>query len=323
MYNNEQKQRYIDSLVIDGADRQKIKRTSLLFARIEENEIMAEADVSHMDFEYAQALLRSPGVLRPSVFYTSITIIRDYIRWCITEGLAEPSSPALRVVPEGLEETRNSMVSGDIGLAAVLDKACDGVEKGTSDILLRGFAWLMFSGVHFEDANKLTAEDFLPDVPAVKSGGRVLVLSPYAVPAIRFLAESDSFAVNHPQYKIRKRMEGTQLMRGTIGVVEPKSAAGRLQKRFNDAKAAGKCSVTLTATNIGKSGLFSTMHEIELGGFEPDFAVNVGEFMAYQTDKRGKPYTSNGADATVVRRRSLMTSFLEAYSRWKLAFTPS
>lgn len=321
MYNREVKQRYIDSLVKSLAEPRVLKRVNLLFERIEGAESEAGADISEMDFINAEKILKSPGVLRPSVFYTSVDILFGYVRWCVLEELTGPEPAALRVVPDGLDAVRDCMVSSDSHLESLLNLVCD-KRHDTSDMLLRGFAWLVFAGVHFEDIGRLTADDLLWDDLAIKAPDKTHKLSRFAMPSMEFLAEADSFSIPHPQYKNRKRAEGTELMRGTMGIMDPHDAATRLRKKFLAAKKEGRCQTVPTPTDIWKSGLFSEMRKIEMLGFVPDFAVDVDEYMSYKTSRMNKGYSVNGKDATEINRRALLTRFLEDYSRWKLAFQP-
>ena len=112
-------------------------------------------------------------------------------------------------------------------------------------------------------------------------------------------------------------------MRSTRGVLDWRDCSSRVARKYAAARKEGRCDIAMTSHSVGKSGLFYKIYCEELAGSWPDFTVDIEDYMAFRTERDGKGYSVYGTDATEIRRHALTTSFLEDYSRWKLAFLPS
>lgn len=323
MIHPEWKQEYINYCVSMGAGISAKKRIALLFKRISGIEGECGTDICMMDAEHASAILKSPGVLSVNVFYASVCILRDYVNWCAVRERTSPEAHALFVVPEGLEPVRRTMVSGPEHLELVLNLILDAVSSETVDSILRLYAWMLFAAMHPEDIQNIRVSDVDLDRMSVRANQKEYVLHKLAAPALEFAVYGDRFRISHPQFSSKPRDGSDFLMRGTKGVLEWHDCSSRMTRKFAEARRAGKCSLAPTFLSIGKSGMFYEIYREELSGSYPDFTVDIEEYMTYKTERRKKNYSVNGKDATEIHRRALMTSFLEDYSRWKLAFLPS
>lgn len=323
MLHPEWKQEYIRHCVTNGADQAERKRLSTLFRKISGAESQADADIAEMDRESAAAVMKSPGVLSTSIFYSSVCTLRDYVSWCVMTERVRMEACALSVVPDGLEIVRETMVSGPEHLESVLNIILSPAECGSADTLLRAYAWLVFAGMHPEDIQNLRNSDVDLDRLTVRAGQKEYSVCGYAAQALDFAVNGSSLRIPHPQYDARQREESDFLMRGTKSVLAWSDCSSRIGRKCRKAKKEGRLNLVLTNLSIGRSGLFCGIYHNELAGYAPDFTADIEEFMAYKTERRGKGYSVHGADATVIRRSLLLTTFREDYSRWKLAFLPS
>lgn len=323
MLHPEWKQEYIRYRVAKGADSAEKKRISTLFRRISDAEVQADTDIAEMDAQSAAAVMKAPGVLSASIFYTSVCTLRDYASWCVMTERAHTEACALSVVPDGLDAVRETMVSGPEHLESALNIILSPVESGSAETLLRAYVWLVYAGVHPEDIQNLKSSDVDLDRLTVKAGRKEYRVCGYAAAALDFAVNGTSLRISHPQYSARPREESDFLMRGTKSVLTWNDCSSRIGRKCLEARREGRMNLALTNLSIGRSGMFYGIYHNELAGYTPDFTADIEEYMTYQTERRGKGYSVYGADATGIRRNLLLTSFLEDYSRWKLAFLPS
>ena len=320
MYCAERKQEYIRYCTANGADLKYQKKLKLLFSHTGAFESSENTDVSIMTDEQVCRMLQS-GIIGKTRICTSLCMLRAYAMWCAESDPAVFGSGILSYLPDGLEKTRRCMVSGDIHLNDVMNILFAPEEDGRADNILRAFLWLVYAGVFPDQIFNITKEDIDFMDLTVRSCGVVYKISRLACPSLRFCSESDTVAVDHPQYKSRRRIQGSSIMRGTRSVLCMHVLTNRLSLIQKDAEESGKLQMDFSPYDIFKSGRFADMYEAERGGVFPDFSLDVDVFMNHKTNRFGKQYKHYGNDAFEVHKRMMSAVFLEDYSRWKLAFT--
>lgn len=318
MYNSTQKQAFINESVANRVPEEQIKRTAVLFKRISGFEESASKDVSEMNTEEVAALYQS-GAFKKFSAHISLCILRSYGMWCVKNGYSAPSGLA-EFIPDDIAEIRETMVSGDRQLHKHLDNIFSPVSDGTADNLIRAFLWIVFSGLHPREASEVTAANIDLAKRIVTSGGVMHKLSPLAMPSVSFAVNAESFAIDHPQYKSRKRIDGSHILRGTIKIIRVKDIRNRLHTaQKNNGNSAG-LRLNITPTSVFKSGIFSEMYARERAGFPPDFSDEAEYLMRFRTEEFGTEYKLYGADFSEAYRGKYSIELLEEYSEWKIAF---
>ena len=320
MYCESRKQKYIRYCTASGADIKYQKKIRLLFSHTENFETAEDTDVSMMSQDQVARMI-DLGVLGKTRVFTELCILRSYTMWCAESDPALYGSGILSFVPNGLDDTRRNMVSGDVHLNQIMNELFAPEKDGKSDNLLRAFLWLIYAGVYANMITDIKKNDMNLSDMTVTSGDRVYKLSRLSRTSLLFSSESDTLSINHPQYKSRKRIAGNSIMRGTRSVLTVKDICRRIAIAQDDANRSGKIQTEFTPYSIYKSGRFADMYDAERTGVFPDFSLDVEDFMAHRIDYAGTKYLAHGADASEINKRKLTATFLEDYSRWKLAFT--
>lgn len=320
MFCAERKQAYIDFCESEGADQFYRKKIRLLFNSTESFETDENTDISEMSSEQVAALIKY-GIIRKTRFFTSLCILRSYAVWCVTSGFCEDFGDILRFVPDGLDKTRRSMVSGDAHLQKYLDIIMPPEDEGKADNLIRAYVWLIYAGLAPDEIVTVRGRDIDFDLLSVSVGDHVFEISPFSVRSLTFAAKAQTIAIDHPAYKAKSRIPGDMIMRGSKSILDPNDIAHRLRDLQQEGEKSGKTDMHLKTMDIYKSGRFAEMYAAEMTGVFPDFTLDIEELARHKNDESLNEFAARGLTRRELNNYQLQAAFLEDYSKWKLAFT--
>lgn len=293
MYNQDIKNQFISFYHDGGRMKSSVDKASAAFRLAEPFEARERKDLCAMSREQVERMI-SDGFLAGRSFFTMFSILRQYVRWCVENGVGGASTDFLRVSVPGLEKVRRQEVFSDLDLNRRLDEVYGADRHGQSCEVYRLYAWFAWARIDPSDVTEITKEQFDKTGLSVKLRDRKLLLSPLARETAVFLAESDSFAVENHVYKTLPRVPGTILLRNNRGIPTADSLKRRFAADFADARKSGRTKSSLTYESIAASSFYQTLYRYECAGADPDEAISRGE-------------AERGASR-------------ELYERWKLAF---
>lgn len=263
-------------------------------------------------------------VLRKSSRFTVLHFTRKFVSWCIEKGVDGAGRGILDFRPEELEEIRKDMVANPIGLQAILDEVYPPESDNTVSNVGRCIAWCGFSGVPYDDALTLTAENIVFPTGLIHVNGNEYILYPESVPTFRSVCENTWFFSDHPNHNhvMRKRVDGDLLLRGITAQVTHRYISERLTVDFEKARSNGKTHSRIKYETLLKSGTFYRVSETETESTPADLGRDIEKRFDDKVKRDGYGYQLHGEDITDKISGVIEDKMYEEYYSWKLAFLP-
>jgi len=307
MYNPEIKGRFIKEYSTKDSIRTICLKT---FNKLEPFEESWGADFCTQKEEVILPALNAILGARAEGQRTRSTILREYVKWCMANGIPGACDSMYHVdTTRDISKIREQTVKNPAHLQRLLDGICLPVESNTVDIIIRGFVWLAYSGIAEEDIFKILDSDIDFANMVIHYQDRDYLIYREAIPALTQCVKLQTFTVYHPNYAVpmaAPRVGGHQLLRGTKSDASLKNMKAILSKRMKENKASDTNYLKLSYHRIWLSGVFYRMHEQELAGIPPDFSGIAEERMG------DKEYSNKAYN-----RHRLAKSFMTDYQRWK------
>ena len=325
MYNAEQKEAFLASAKLTPSMDSLFRNVFLLVAPYEEEK---QADICTWGREECQSVLEKLAGFRSYSSDNRAKLLRRYASWCLAENVPGATDNLLSSRASGKSKVREMTVSGPEHLEKILNAVFDPVEMATSDIILRGYCWLAFSGLQDEEIAEVSAKEVDLDRFLISHNGAVFQLCTQAISTMRILREMSAFRYYHPGYDEdfiwRVRSDGDKLLRGIRGA-KPNVLVLRsmLSTRVNEAYKSGKIDVKISCYRLWISGQFYRMFQKERMGEPVDFS-DLASFGIRQKEEKGRPYklsSENGGRTIAGKTNEISSSYREDYERWKRAYS--
>ena len=312
MYNEEMKSRFIREYT-GSLNTANVATT--IFNAMEEYEKSWNADLCTRSSEELQPVITEITGLRSRSKWMALTILKEYVKWCITMKVPGACDGMLQIKTVGLDKVKHQMVSSPLHLQKFLDDVFDPESEETLDNIYRCYFWMAYGGIDEEDTILIQNEqvDFGQMVIYYKTTN--IPIYREALPALRNAVSLNSFLYKHPNYSKpvrRDRVPGNTLMRGIRATTKTFTMRTTLSKRNIKAIEDGLTDLQLSFYRVRMSGLF---YEMERAGIPTSFSEAALRVMD------GKTYTLHGREKLEHRQNKIERSYLEDYQRWKLAFS--
>lgn len=315
MYNEEMKTRFIREYT-GSLNTANVAKT--IFNALEKHEKSWNADLCTRSSSELQPVVDEVAGLRSRSKWMALTILKEYVKWCIAMKVPGACDGMLQIHTVGLDKVKRQMVSGPVHLQKFLDDVFDKENEETIDNIYRCYFWMAYGGIDEEDTILIQNEqvDFGQMIIYYKTTNVPIYRE--ALPAFRNAVSLNSFLYKHPNYSKpvrRDRVPGDTIMRGIRAATKTFTMRTTLSKRNIKAIEDGLTDLQLSFYRVRMSGLFYRVYEMERAGIPVSFAEAALRVMD------GKTYTLHGREKLGHRQNKIERSYLEDYQRWKLAFS--
>lgn len=328
MYNAKLKIRFIQ-FYAGGLDS-TADAAARLFDYLEKFEIEWGADVCTATAEQLKPVVSGIGTARNTYRWANITILQEYVKWCLAESVPGAREGALQLSRDETESIaiRKQMVASPLHLQMVLNKILEPESEETVDTIYRCYCWLIYGGMPSECLYRAKASDVDLSRMQVRyrlsssEGGdeteRFAKIYPEGLISVRAAAELQHFLYKHPLYKPsrRDRYPGDELLRGIKSPPNADTVERRLNRLNSQAIKDRKTDTRISYTRLRLSGIFYRTYEIEratgLIQFEDEASVsllrNIGDSGMSKEDIKA-------------RQDRLFWNNIDDYTRWKRVFS--
>lgn len=314
MYNEELKRKFI----MDYTGSLKTANVaSTLFQAIEKYEAAWGADLCTKSADELQPVINEMVGLRSKSRWMTLTILKEYVKWCIAMKIPDACDGMLHIEAIGLDKVRHQMVSSPLHLQRFMDSIFDPEEEETIDNVYRCYFWMAYGGIDEKDTILIKEEDVDFSGMFIRYKTTSVPIYREAIPAFRNAVMLNSFVYKHPNYSKdirRNRVPGDTIMRGIKAVTKTFTIRATLSKRNIKAIEDGKTNLQLSFYRVRMSGLFYRVYEMERAGITPNFSEAALRVMD------GKTYSLKGREKLKHKQNRIEKDYMEDYERWKLAF---
>lgn len=258
--------------------------------------------------------------------YTSksrISLLRNYVEWCINNGVPGACDGALKLTVDGLEKLKHEMVRNPRHLQRYLDDICSPESDCTADNAVRCYYWLAYAGMKEEDIFNVKGSDVKFDDMIVGYNNEAYTLYRESLPAFKNCVYLKEFVYVHPNYPPvkRERVPGDILIRGfrsTPTVYSMRVELSRRSKKYLERckKNGNNDALKLSYYRVWLSGIFYRFYEDELAGIKPNFKALVDMVSGDKIYKM-----DSGRNTQLAKHRKLASEYSADYKRWKMTFT--
>lgn len=325
MYNTEIKTRFITEFSTNTGRRHV---ATIMFNAIEPYEVKWNADFCTRSKEELQPVVSEIVGFRTNSKKLRLTILKEYIRWCIKNQIEGACDELFLIEELGLDKLKRQMVANPQHLQRYLNCICDAESEETVGCIYRCFYWLAYGGMKEEDVLDVAASDVdLLDM-VVRHGGNEYPIYREAIPAFKNCVNLTQFRYKHSNYSadkvvFKERASGDMLLRGISESKSIKAVRVEMSRRAKNPKfksvsdeADISLDLKLSFYRVWLSGLFYRTYEAERAGMPADFMAAAEQFM------EGKTYKlDSGRNLIGAKQRQLASDYLEDYNRWKEAYS--
>lgn len=315
MYNAELKSRFVEDYT-KSINTANVATT--VFEAFEPYEVSWNADLCTKSKEELQPAIDEILALRARSQWMSLTILKEYVKWCIAMKVPNACDGMLGIETAGLSKVKRQMISSPLHLQRVLDEVFDKESEETIDVIYRCYYWMAFGGIKEDDTLLVKASDIDFANMEIAYKDTHIPLYREALPAFHKAAELNSFRYKNPNYSrtiIRDRVPGDTLMRGIRAVTKTVTLRSILSKKSAKAIEDGLTQQQLSFYRVWMSGLFYRMYDRERAGIPIDFSEAATNFVSDRT------YALNGRIKLEHKQNRIERDYMEDYQRWKLAFS--
>lgn len=315
MYNEEQKTSFIRQYTGSLSMAEAATKT---FNALEKYESQWGADFSTKSAEDLQPVVDELCGLSYGSKWLRLSIMREYVKWCLRTGVPGACDGMLQVNSVGLEKIKHQMVSGPRHLQKVLDEIFEPDDEQATTATFRCYFWLAFGGLMPEEAVEVRANDVDFSSMTVFAKGRSAPIYREGLKTFHNVVELNSLRYSHPNYREpvwRPRVPGDKILRGVKADFDTTHAGFYISRFTKSAVDAGRTTQRINYHSIWLSGIFFRTCENERAGIPIDFS----EYMTYRLDwrkTRNREFSGNEK----VWNNKAKVGFMQDYYRWKLAF---
>lgn len=317
MYNEELKRKFLKEYTKSESTAQVCKVT---FEAFEPYEVEWDADLCTRSAEILQPVVDELSGLRTRTKWTRLMVLKDYVKWCLAQGVEGACNGMLEINTTGLDKVILETVSSPRQLQKFLDEVCLPESEQATDNIYRCFYWLAFMGLPEEHILNVRVSDVDFETLTVRYANREFPMYRESLPAFKNCVTLTQFKFVHPNYGADKiiyndRVDGDILIRGVRQIASSKTIRVELSRRNAKALAKNHTTKKLSYLRVWMSGLFYDMYERERAGEPVDFISAAREFT------KGKRYKlESGRNSQESKVRRVARDYEEDYRRWKIAY---
>ena len=312
MYNEVVKTRFINQYTDNlGARTAHV----YMFNQFEKFEKEWGADLCTRDKETLQVAIDRLAGFRMKSNVPKLAVLREYVKWCIANGIPGACDGMLKIKEVGLTKIRLRTVASPAHLQQYMDKLLAPAEDKTTDCIYRCYLWLAYCGADEEDILNVKCSDVDLSEMVVRCGDDDIPLYRESFSAFRTCATSEHFAhgtPGTPGYRLVSRIKGDQLLRGVRTMVDSYKLSIQMSRK--SAEKFGKDGMRISFKRARISGIFYRMYERERIGVPVDFSDVVDH------DMEGKEYKTDTSSFNSIRNKQIR-NYEEDYARWKMAYS--
>lgn len=315
MYNEDLKKRFVRDYT-GSLNTANVAAT--VFNAVEKYETEWNADLCTRSTEELQPVIDEIVGLRSRSKWMTLTILKEYVKWCIAMKVPGACDGMLHIEAVGLDKVRHQMVSSPLHLQRFMDSIFDSESDETIDNIYRCYFWMAYGGIDEDDTILIRNEDVDFSEMIIRYKTISVPIYREALPAFRNAVNLTSFVYKHPNYSKtirRDRVPGDTIMRGIKAVTKAFTMRATLSKRNIKAVEEGKTDMQLSFYRVRMSGLFYRIYEMERAGIAPNFSDAALRVMD------GKTYSLKGREKIEHKQNRIERDYMEDYQRWKLAFS--
>lgn len=315
MYNEDLKKRFVRDYT-GSLNTANVAAT--VFNAVEKYETEWNADLCTRSTEELQSVIDEIVGLRSRSKWMTLTILKEYVKWCIAMKVPGACDGMLHIEAVGLDKIRHQMVSSPLHLQRFMDSIFDPEGDETIDNIYRCYFWMAYGGIDEDDTIFIRNEDVDFSEMIIRYKTISVPIYREALPAFRNAVNLTSFVYRHPNYSKtirRDRVPGDTIMRGIKAVTKTFTMRATLSKRNIKAVEEGKTDMQLSFYRVRMSGLFYRIYEMERAGIAPNFSDAALRVMD------GKTYSLKGREKIEHKQNRIERDYMEDYQRWKLAFS--
>lgn len=309
MYNENVKREYLKS-------KENPLPYEYVFEAISKYEEEWQADICTRSEEDIQMIIDDIVGLR-AISKVRVSILKDYVQWCIENGIPGACNGMLTVNKLGVSKILSQMVSSPSHLQKYLNSLFVPEGSCTVDCIYRCYLWLAYGGMSESDIMLVKTTDVDFDNMVVRFNGVEYPIYQEAYITLKICAESRIFIYINPKGGkdiIYARMPGNMLLRGYKAAASYKTIRSEISRHSKDAIISGKTKQSVSYFRAWLSGIFYRMYEAELQGMPVDFTYTAERFM------KGKNFSLSGRNTLNGKRNQIAKEYLADYQRWKTAY---
>lgn len=317
MFNQELKEKFIKEYTASISVREACVSA---FNALEKHEIAWGADLCTKSTEELQPIVDELVGMRARSQLLRVTLLRDYVKWCIQNNVPGACDGMLHINTTGVEKMKRQTVTSPLHLQVYLNQICDPEFEETIDNIYRCFYWLSYGGVPEEEILQIKASDVDLSSMVVRYRGNEFPIYREAIPAFKNCIHLTQFVYKHPNYSAdkvvyRERANGDTLVRGIRSTPSITAMRVELSRRSKQCIDEGKTEMKLSYYRVWISGLFYRMYERERAGLPVDFSDAAACFMEGKTYKLDRSRNTPAA-----YQRKVAGEYLQDYEHWKMTF---
>lgn len=315
MYNEEQKKRFIRDYT---GSLSTANVAATIFNETEKYEESWGTDLCTKGVEELQPVVNEITGLRNKSQWMSLTILKEYVKWCLAMKVPGACDGMLRIEAVGLDKIKKQMVASPLHLQRYLDDIFDKEFEETIDNLYRCYFWMAYGGIDEEDTILVKTEDVDLSQMLIRYKTTSVPIYREAIPAFKNAVTLTNFLYKHPNYTKpirRDRVPGDTIMRGLKATTKTFTMRTTISKRNISAIEDGLTELQLSFYRVRMSGLFYRTYEMERAGIPVTFSEAALRVMD------GKTYALSGREKIIHKQNRIERDYFDDYQRWKLAFS--
>lgn len=315
MYNEEQKKRFIRDYT---GSLSTANVAATIFNETEKYEESWGADLCTKGVEELQPVINEITGLRNKSQWMSLTILREYVKWCLAMKVPGACDGMLHIEAVGLDKIKKQMVASPLHLQRYLDDIFDKEFEETIDNLYRCYFWMAYGGIDEEDTILVRTDDVDLSQMLIRYKTTSVPIYREAIPAFKNAVTLTNFLYKHPNYTKpirRDRVPGDTIMRGLKATTKTFTMRTTISKRNISAIENGLTELQLSFYRVRMSGLFYRTYEMERAGIPVTFSEAALRVMD------GKTYALSGREKIIHKQNRIERDYFDDYQRWKLAFS--
>lgn len=325
MYNSELKSRFIQETYSNKGRRNVAE---VMFKTLEPLEQEYGSDICTIPEDKVRPILSKIIPLRVNSQRTRISILKDYVRWCMNNNVPNACDAILNLKDVGIARVKEQMVANPQHLKRYLDIIFDSDTEQTIDSTRRSFYWLAYSGVQMEDVVKIRCSDVDTDRMVITFNGNEYPYCREAAQDIKNCALLKEFRFIHPSANEpvwRERAKGDFLLRGyrDRDAVSLGALRTYVSKRTKHPRHPEKIreddvglNLDLSYFRVWLSGVFYRVYEAERYGVSPDFT----QIAQDEVKRKGLDKGISKSELELKIKR-IANQYLYDYERWKSVYS--
>ncbi|MDL2235350.1 hypothetical protein LJC07_04250 [Christensenellaceae bacterium OttesenSCG-928-L17] len=275
MWNESRKQEFLSSYKLNA--QQIIIR---IFNLVEELEIKSGMDLCEFsDVQMQEVLSR---IFQTASFKTTqnkLTVLRGYLDWCVKNGFCERN--VLNDVyarDAHLDDAiRNTLVRSPRQLALAFEEIFRPVEELSIDNMTRLYLWIIWCGIHRDEALKVRHDDIDLIGMEIQYGGNVYQIPKQAFHDISAALDMPYMVMIRHGREVRVDFSDYTLAVKATGTPTYIDHYSRLRKGCS------KLGMDLTTSSIAKSGMLYRLYRAEKHGDKLEMSNTIQhEYRAYK-----------------------------------------